>query len=62
MSKLKKRYEPLTAENKKFLTEQGLKLSDIAEMLNMKTQSLRMSSAKNRYINFLSAFCKRIGV
>lgn len=58
----KKRYVPLTKENAKFLSERGLKLSDIAEMLNMKPQSLRMSTAKNRYINLLRAFCERIGV
>lgn len=55
-------YKLLSDENDKFLNDRDLKLSDIAKMLNMEPQSLRMSTAKNRYIDLLRAFCKRIGV
>ena len=58
----KNNYEPLSDENSIFLKERGLKLSEVAKMIDMKPQTLRMSTAKNKYIKLLRAFCERIGV
>ena len=52
MSKIEK----LTDENKEFLSEQNLKLKDVAVFFDMKELTLINSTAKNRYVNALRLF------